>query len=82
MKILWNWLKTPVNFKGKGENLAAGIKKNPKSDPFLNLTEKVHGSKFMFRLKTVNEKELFEILRGLNLKKSYGSDGISPEILE
>ena len=69
-------------FKEKVEKLAAGIKKNPNSDPFLHLNEKMHGSNLHFKLKTVSEKEVFEILRGLKPKRSYGKDGISSEILK
>ena len=69
-------------FKEKVENLAAGIKKNPKIDPFSSLREKVHGSNLMFKLRTVHEKEVLKILRSLKQKTSYGHYGISSEILK
>ena len=69
------------------DKLASGIKKNPNTDPFSRLKEKIHelrlkGSKLQFKLKTVHEKEVLKILKSLKQKRSYGHDGISSEVLK
>ena len=62
--------------------MTEGIKKDPKSDPFSRLKEKLHGSRSIFKLKTVNENKVLKLLKSLKPKNSYGFDGITSEILK
>ena len=71
-----------IFFKEKVEKLAAGIKRNPKVDPFLLLNKKMQGSNLEFKLKTVREKDVLNILKALKPKKSYGNDCITSEVLK
>jgi hypothetical protein len=69
-------------FKEEIVKLTEGIKKDPNSDPFSRLKEKLHGSSPILKLKTVNENEVLKLLKSLKPKKSYGCDGITSEILK
>ena len=71
-----------IFFKEKVEKLAAGIKRNPKVDPFLLLNKKMQGSNLEFKLKTVREKDVLNILKAIKPKKSYGNDCITSEVLK
>jgi hypothetical protein len=69
-------------FKDKVENLASGIKKNKNIDPLLKLRNKLQDADLKFKLKTVRENKVLEILKLLKSKKSHGHDGISSEVLK
>ena len=71
-----------VYFKEKIGNLTSKLKKDPNTDPFLLLKEKLKDSKLSFRLRTVSEKQVMKILKSLKHKKSYGCDGITSEVLK
>ena len=63
------------------------MKKDPSTDPFSLLKEKLLNEKFKdsklsFRLKTVSEKQVMKILKSLKPKKSYGCDGITSELIK
>ena len=51
-------------------------------DPLNKLREKVKDLNLSFKLKTVSEKEVFDIIRKLKSKRSSCFDGISSEIMK
>ena len=71
-----------IFFKEKVENLASEIKKDPTINTFSQLNEKIKGSNLKFKLKTVKEEVVLEIIKSLKSKRSHGCDGISSEFLK
>ena len=69
-------------FKEKVEKLARKIKIDGSFDPLEKLREKTNHLKLKFKLKTVSEKEVSNIVKKLKNKRSHGLDGISSEILK
>ena len=71
-----------VFFPEKVRKLAAKIKKQYGIDPLEKLRGKVKELDLHFELKEVQEKDVMKILKKLKNKSSYGSDGISSEVLK
>ena len=69
-------------FKEKVEILASKIIIDDSIDPLNKLREKVKDLNLSFKLKTVSEKEVFDIIRKLKNKRSSCFDGISSEIMK
>ena len=64
------------------EKLAEGIVHNSEIDPLGKLKEKVQGKNLSFKLRTVTEMEVSDIIRSLKKKTSHGFDGINSGILK
>ena len=82
LKYLKSWQRLNNFFKEKVEILASKIIIDDSIDPLNKLREKVKDLNLSFKLKTVSEKEVFDIIRKLKNKRSSGFDGISSEILK
>ena len=82
LKHLKSWQRLNNFFKEKVEILASKIIIDDSIDPLNKLREKVKDLNLSFKLKTVSEKEVFDIIRKLKNKRSSCFDGISSEIMK
>ena len=71
-----------VFFKTKVEHLAEKLVKDPSVDPLSKLKDKVKGLELNFSLKTISEKQVWNVVRKLKNKRSAGFDGISAELIK